>query len=182
MNINDYKPKFETALERLKEELATLRTGRTSPSVVENIMVESYGAKMPLLQLASINSPEPRQLVVQPWDASNLKAIEKAINEANLGFSVVIQEKMIRLNAPMLTEERRNEIVKNLKEILEKIKVSLRQVREKAREEIGQMEKNKEISEDEKYRSQEELDKITHEYTEKIEELGEKKKQEIMTV
>lgn len=182
MNLSDYKSQFESAITRLKEELSGLRTGRAAPSVIENILVDCYGAKMPLLQLASISAPEPRQLLVQPWDPTNLKSIEKALEIADLGFGVVIQEKIIRLNVPMLTEERRTEIVKNLKQLLEKNKVSLRQIREKVREEIIKQERDRQISEDEKYRLQEVLDKITKEYTDKIEELGDKKEREIMTV
>ena len=182
MNITDHKPQFEQTLNHFREELNTIHTGRATPSTIENIMVDSYGTKMPLLQLASISAPEPKQLVVQPWDVNNLKPIEKAINEADLGFSVVIQEKILRLTAPMLTEERRGEIVKKLKEILEQAKVSIRQTREKIREEINSEEKNKDISEDEKYKLQEELDKLTKKYTDKIEEAGEKKEEEIMTV
>ncbi len=182
MNLSDHKSQFESTLTRLKEELSGLRTGRAAPSVVENISVDCYGAKMPLLQLASISAPEPRQLLVQPWDQTNLKSIEKAIQEANLGFSVVIQEKALRLNVPMLTEERRAEIVKNLNQLLEKNKVSIRQIREKIREEITKQERDRQISEDEKYRLQEQLDKMTKEYADKIDELGEKKEREIMTI
>lgn len=182
MNLSDHKSQFESALNRLREELSGLRTGRAAPSVIENILVDCYGAKMPLLQLASISAPEPRQLLVQPWDPTNLKPIEKALEIANLGFGIIIQEKIIRLNVPMLTEERRTEIVKNLKQLLEKNKVSLRQIREKVREEIIKQERDRQISEDEKYRLQEALDKMTKEYTDKIDELGEKKEQEIMTI
>lgn len=182
MQLSTHKHQFESALKHFKEELATLNTGRATPATIENIMVESYGAKMPLLQLASINAPEPRQLVVQPWDVGNLKPIEKALQGADLGFGVAIQEKIIRLTLPMLTEERRLEITKKLKQMLEQTKVSIRQTREKIREEITREETAKQISEDEKYRLQEELDKLTHDYTDKIEEVGKKKEGEVMTV
>jgi len=182
MELNSHKPQFESALNHFKNELSSLNTGRATPATIENVMVESYGAKVPLLQVASINSPEPRQLIVQPWDANNLKPIEKALQEADLGFGIAIQEKIVRLTVPQLTEERRLEIVKKLKQMLEQTKVSLRQIREKIREEIGREESAKEISEDDKYKLQENLDKLTREYTNKIEEIGDKKEKEIMTV
>ncbi|NQU77320.1 ribosome recycling factor [Candidatus Falkowbacteria bacterium] len=182
MELSSHKNQFESALGHLKTELSSINTGRAAPAAIENIIVDSYGAKMPLLQLASINSPEPNQLVVQPWDINNLKPIEKALQEADLGFGVAIQEKIIRLTVPKLTEERRLEIVKKLKQTLEQTKISIRQIREKIREEIGQEESSKQISEDKKYKLQEDLDKLTKVYTDKIEEIGKKKETEIMTI
>lgn len=182
MELNIHQPNFESALNHLKEQLSAIHTGRATPSIIENIMVESYGTKIPLLQLASINAPEPKQLIVQPWDVSNFKSIEKALQEADLGFGIAVQEKVIRLNIPLLTAERRAEITKKVHEIVESSKVRIRQIREKIREEISQAEKNKEIPEDEKYKLFEGLDQLTREYALKIEEVGKKKEQEIMKI
>jgi len=182
MNITDHKSQFEQVLNHLHEELNSFHIGRATPATIENIVIDCYGSKMPLIQLASINVPEPKQLVVQPWDTNNIKPIEKALQEANLGFGIAVQEKVIRLNIPLLTEERRVEVVKNLKTSIEKSKIAVRQIREKIREQINIEEQNKEISEDEKYTSQENLDKMTKDYTDKINEIGDKKEQEIMTV
>ena len=182
MQTTDHKPQFEQVLNHLREELNAIHTGRATPSAIENITVDCYGSKMPMIQLASISAPEPKQLVVQPWDTNNIQPIEKALRKANLGFGIAVQEKIIRLNIPMLTEERRLEIVKNLKKSAEKAKLTIRQIREKTREQISGEEKNKQISEDEKYKFQEEIDKLTKIYTDKIEEIEKKKEEEIMTV
>ena len=182
MQTSDHKQQSEQVLNHLREELNAIHTGRATPAAIENITVDCYGSKMPMIQLASISAPEPKQLVVQPWDASNIQPIEKALREADLGFGIAVQEKIIRLNVPMLTEERRLEIVKNLKASMEKAKITIRQIREKVREQVTEEEKNKQISEDEKYKFQEEIDKLTKIYTDRIDEMGEKKEQEVMTV
>ncbi|MBU4331553.1 ribosome recycling factor [Patescibacteria group bacterium] len=180
--INKSKQEFESAISHLTQEVNGLRIGRAAPSMVENLIIEVYESKMPLVQLASINSTGPSELAVQPWDKTNLKPIEKALTQSDLGFSVVIQENIIRLTLPQLTEERRKEIIKVLHEKLERARITIRGIRDKTREEIVAIEKNKEIGEDDKYRLQEELNEVTRGYVDKIGELGKKKEVEIMTV
>lgn len=177
-----HKSEFEQALNRFTQDISTLRVGRASPAMVENLLIEVYGSKMPLIQLATINSTGSSELVIQPWDKNNLKPIEKAINESDLGFSVVPQENAVRLNLPQLTEERRQEIIKILGEKIEKGRIAVRTIRDKVREKIVKMERSREIGEDEKYQLQDELDKVTREYIDKIEEVGERKGKEIRRV
>lgn len=179
--VIQHKPQFEQAINHLNQEVNALRIGRATPAMIENLSVEAYGAKVPLIQVASINSAGSNELIVQPWDKNNLKAIEKTINGANAGFNVSPQENCLRLNLPALSEERRKEIVKGLNEKIEHGRVIIRGLRDKIKEEIQKLEKNREISEDDKYRLQEELDEMTREYNEKIDVLKKNKEREIMT-
>src|SRR3989344_6192415 len=149
--LESYKEDFEKALSHLKDELATLRVGRANPIMVENILVESYGTKMPMKQLASIAVPAARTLVIQPCDKNIIKDIEKAIIAANIGISPVNEGQQIRLTIPQLTEESRRELVKSVGEKAEKARIALRQIRDKVKEEIIKQEKDKEITEDDKY-------------------------------
>ncbi len=180
MNINDKKVLFEKAVEYAGQELAALRTNRVTPALIENIKVEVYGAKMPLTQVASINSPEARQLLVEPWDKNIIKSVEKAIETASIGLSISNEGNFLRLFMPSMTEETRKQVIKLLREKMEKARVSLRGLRDEIKEEIVQAEKNKEISEDERFKLLEDLDKMAREYTDKVGELGEKKEKEIM--
>ncbi|MFH1142868.1 MAG: ribosome recycling factor [Candidatus Uhrbacteria bacterium] len=180
--IEEAKPRFIKAVEFLQSELSTIRTGRATPALVENIMVEAYGAETPVKGLATINVPDAKTLVVDPWDKSVLKNIETAIRKADIGINPVVDSNILRLVMPEMTEENRKEMVKKMKERLEEAKVKIRAVREEARSRIGQMEKDKEISEDEKYKYQEDLDKATKEHSEKIDQIGKAKEEEIMTI
>ena len=184
--INDFivthKSEFEKAIEHLKTELAGLRTGRATPALVENLLVEAYGAKMPLNQAASISVPDPKTILVQPWDNALVQEIEKAIASSNLGLGISVKGVFIHLSVPSLTEEKRKNLVKILHEKLELARVSIRGLRDKIREGIIKKEKDKEITEDEKYRHFEELDKTTTEFNNQIKEMGERKEKEIMTV
>jgi ribosome recycling factor len=180
--INRQKAEFEKVIEFFKKELQSLRVGRATPAMLENIRAESYGVPTPIVHLASINVQDPKSLVVQPWDKNNLKAIEKAIQEADLGVTATIVNNLIRVAVSSLTEETRKEVIKKLNHKAEETKVSLRAKREKVKEEIIAKEKNKEISEDEKFKCLEELDKLIKDYNEKVKEIVKKKEEEIMTI
>ena len=179
MNLNDYKDNFEKVIEHTKQEIGTVRTNRATPALVENIMVDAYGTKTPVVQLASITSPETKQMIVQPWDKNVLKDIERAIESASLGLSVANEGMFLRIIMPPMTEETRKEIIKMLHEKLERGKISLRGVRDEIKEEINKALREKEVSEDEKFKLIEELDKTTREYSDVIDEMGEKKEEEI---
>jgi len=180
--IKKGKPDFDKAVEHFHHELSTLRTGRANSALVENVQVEVYGTKNPLKNIASITIPEAKSILIQPWDKSNLSEIEKAITNANLGLQPTNDGNNIRINLPPLTEERRKDLVKSLKQSAEECRVKIRNVREDIWKEVGKLQKDKKITEDEKYEAQEELKKVVDEYNEKVKELADKKEQEIMTV
>jgi len=180
--IADLKPGLEKIIEFFKEELAGLRTGRASVAIVENIMVDCYGSKTPLKQLAAISVTDSQGMVVQPWDKTVVKEIEKAISQSGKGLSVSVDGAIVRLAVPPMTEERRKEIVKVLKEKLEAARVAVRELRDKTREKINKLFKDKSVTEDDRYGLFEDIDKITGEYNEKIKKIQEEKEAEIMTV
>ncbi|OGY53178.1 MAG: ribosome recycling factor [Candidatus Buchananbacteria bacterium RIFCSPLOWO2_01_FULL_45_31] len=180
--LDTYKSDLEKSLENLKKELATLRVGRANPMIVENILVDAYGSKMPIKQLASITVPEARTILVQPWDKAAAKDIEKAIQAANIGINPVNEGAQIRLTVAPLTEESRKELTRSVGEKMEKTRIAVRQIRDKERDEIIKKEKNKEITEDDKFNLQKKLDEIVKEYNDKIKEISEKKEEEIMTI
>jgi ribosome recycling factor len=180
--FKDVRSRMEKALEILREDLKALRTGRASPALLEKVKVEYYGTLVPLNQLASITAPEPRLLVVRPWDASALAAIEKAILKSDLGLTPMNDGKVIRINIPRLTEERRKELVKVLSKRLEEAKIAVRNCRRDGLEQLKELQDEKLISEDEFFRAREKLDELTEEMIEKIDEIGEAKKKEIMEV
>lgn len=180
--ISDSKPKMEKAIERFQEEIGKLRTGRASSAIVENLMVEYYGSKSPLKQIASINVPEPRLIVIAPWSKDNLVDIEKAINEAGLGLNPTNDGQVVRIATPPLNEERRTELVKVLGKYAEEARVLVRQAREEAWDEIQDLEKSGELAEDDKFKGKDNLQKIVNEYNGKIEEVREKKEKEIMEI
>jgi len=165
-----------------KDELMTLRVGRANPLMVENILVQAYGSRMPIKQLASITVPEARTILIQPWDKIVTKDIEKAISEANIGLNPVNEGAQIRLTIPPLTEESRKELTKSVGEKMEKSRIVIRQIRDKVRDQVAKKEKGKEITEDDKYDLQKKLDDWIKDYNEKIKDLGEKKEKEIMTI
>ena len=181
MEISYIKDKFSKVVDHLRVEIGPIRTGRATPALIENIKVSAYdGAEeLPLIQLASITVPETRQLMIEPWDKSTLANIEKAMQGSDLGFAVSNEGSHIRLTMPLMTDEVRQKIVKLLNEKLEEARIALRQQRDKLKEEVIKQEKNNEISEDERYGLVEDLDKQIKEYTNKINEIGEKKEAEI---
>lgn len=180
--LTERKPAFDAVMDHLSKELGALRTGRASPAMVEDIKVMAYDALMDLKSVASIAVPDARSLAIQPWDKSLVQAIEKAIRDANIGLNPSVDGDTIRLTMPQMTEESRKKLAKMMKEKLEDARVSLRRVREEAREVISKREKEKAIAEDEKYKVFEELDKVTKEYVQRVEDAGAKKEEEIMTI
>lgn len=180
--MNNFKQKSDKILERLKSEISGIRTGRATPALVEDLEVDYYGTKTPLHALASISAPEPRQLVIQPWDKNAIQPIEKAIQGSSLGLNPVTDREFIRLSIPPLTQERRKELVKTLGRYLEDARIQVRREREGTLREIDALEKAKKISENEKFRHKNEIQKIVDEINKKIEEMGAAKEKEIMTV
>ena len=180
--IEKHKNDFESIEAFLKKDVSTLRIGRANPSMVENILVNSYGAKTPIQHLASISSPDARSITIQPWDKNALKDIEKGIIEAQIGLNPVNEGNLIRITLPQLTQEDRVKIVKILNQKLEQAKVKIRIIRDRAREEILHAQKNNEITEDDKYDYLKELDEYTKKQNEVIENFGINKEKEIMTI
>lgn len=181
MDLEEHKQKFDKVIDHLKIELSSIRTGRATPALIENIKVAAYegGEAMSVVQLASISVPEARQLLVEPWDKSIIKNIEKAINESDLGLSVTNEGSSLRLTVPLMTDEMRQKITKLLNEKLETARISTRGVRDKVKEDINKQEKDKEISEDEKYKLIDKLDELVKKYNDQIKEQGENKEAEI---
>jgi ribosome recycling factor len=180
--LKETKPKMEAVIEDFKRRLANVRTGRATVGLLDSVMVDYYGVPTPLNQMASVNVPEPQMLTVQPWDASQIGAIEKAINQANLGFNPSNDGKMIRLPVPPLNEERRRQLAKQVHEIAEEHKIAVRNVRHASNDSLKKMLKDKAVSEDDEHYGLEEVQKQTNTYTGKIDELAKTKEQEIMSV
>ncbi len=177
------KANLKKRLEAFKEELRKVRTGRATPSLVEDLKVEvkSYGAQLPLSQLATLSAPEPRLIVVDPWDKNTLKDIEKALLTSDLGISPVSDGNVLRLPLPELTEERRQELAKLVGKKAEEAKVALRQVRREAKEKLEKL-KDQGHSEDEIYMRLEELDELVKDFTEQLEKARDEKKEEILSL
>ncbi len=180
--LTETKPKMEAVIEDFKRRLANVRTGRATVGLLDAVMVDYYGVPTPLSQMASVNIPEPQMLTVQPWDASQISAIEKAINQSNLGFNPSNDGKMIRLPIPPLNEERRRQLAKQVHEIAEEHKIAVRNVRHSSNDSLKKMLKDKSISEDDERYGLEEVQKHTNTYVGKIDELAKTKEQEIMSV
>jgi ribosome recycling factor len=176
------KTRMKGAVQALEEDLAAIRTGRASPALVEKLQVEYYGVPTPLIQLASIGVPEPRSLLIRPFDPSTLKAIERAILASDLGLTPNNDGKAIRLNLPPLTEERRRDLVKIVRSRVEEARVSIRNVRRDSIKDLREFEHEKMISEDDLKRGEEELQKITDDFIKDINETGERKEVEVMEV
>ncbi|MFZ5390856.1 MAG: ribosome recycling factor [Patescibacteria group bacterium] len=182
LSINNYQTDFEKVVDHFKQELKLIRSGRAMPSLVENIKIEAYGTMTPLIELASISAPEPRLIVVQPWDKSIIKEVDKGLQASNLGVSPVIDGAVIRLNFPSLTEERRRETVKLLNHKLEEAKVGVRNVREQVLKDFKAAKGEGQLTEDDWFASQKELQKVVDEYNDKLKQLSIDKEKEIMTV
>ncbi|HSF80549.1 MAG TPA: ribosome recycling factor [Anaerolineales bacterium] len=172
--------RMKGAIQALEEDLGGIRTGRASPALVERLQIEYYGVLSPLIQLATISVPEPRSLLIRPFDASSLKAIERAILASDLGLNPNNDGKAVRLNLPPLTEERRRDLVKVVNNRLEEARVAARNVRRDSIRDLREFEQEKMISEDDLKRGEEELQKITDRYIEEINAIGERKEKEIL--
>jgi ribosome recycling factor len=182
MNITDFKSDFDKAIDFFKEDISGLRTGRASAAIVEDIMVEAYGTHQTLKSLASINIPDAKTVNIDPWDKSILAAVEKAVRDCGLGLSPVNTGSQVRIFLPELTSERRNELIKILHQKEEAARIALRKVREDVKEMVKSGEDNGEVGEDEKYRLEEDLDKMVKEHNDKVKEITDRKEGEINTI
>lgn len=178
--MKDAKQRMQNALDVLSDDLVGIRTGRASPALVEKLQVEYYGSELTLIQLANISVPEARQLMIRPFDGSSLKAIEKAIQASDLGLTPSNDGKVIRLNLPPLTEERRRDLVRMVNNRLEDARVAIRNIRRDTLKDLRDFEKEKMISEDELYQGEGELQDLTNEMIEQIAVIGKRKEEEIM--
>ncbi len=176
------RQRMDKSIDSLNEDFKKIRSGRANASLVEDLMVDYYGNRLPLKQLAGISVPEPRLIVVQPWDKGALSEIEKAFHKSDLMLNPNNDGKVIRISIPPLTEERRKELVKISKGKAEDVRVAIRNIRRDANEEVRTAEKNKHISEDETKKVMDEIQKVTDEYIEKINKLFDAKETEIMEV
>lgn len=182
MDYNKFEEMMKKAITHLEEEFSEVRAGRANPTILNKISVEYYGTLTPINQVAGISVPEAKLIVIQPWDQSIVKTIEKAIIEANFGINPQSDGKVIRLAFPDLTEERRKELAKEIKEIAEETKVRIRNVRREANDFFKKEEKDKNISEDDLKRSEDEIQKLTDKYNKLIDEKLDVKQKEIMTI
>jgi ribosome recycling factor len=178
----DAEDRMRGAVQALEEDLGGIRTGRASPALIERLQVEYYGTPTPLIQLASISVPEPRSLLIRPYDASSLKDIERAIQASDLGLTPNNDGKSIRLNLPPLTEERRQELVKVVNNRVEEARVAVRNVRRDSIRDLREFEQEKMISEDDQKRGEDELQKITDRLIDEINAICERKEKEILEV
>jgi ribosome recycling factor len=179
---NETKSRMEQTLKALEKQLASIRTGKASVSILDTVKVNAYGSEMPLNQVATLGAPEPSMLLVQPWDMSIISEIEKGILKADLGLNPMNDGKLIRIPIPPLSEERRKELAKKIGQLAEDGKTSIRNIRRDSNDLIKQMQKDKEISEDEEHSGLNEIQKITDDNIKKVDERAENKKKEIMTV
>lgn len=180
--VEEAKRRMEDALDAMRREFASIRTGKATPALLDTVRVDAYGSKMPINQVATVNTPEATLLVVQPFDKSLLAAIERAIMTADLGLNPANDGNIIRVPIPPLNEERRKEYVKILHKMAEEGRVSIRQARRITREELHAEIKEHDLSEDEARRREDALDKVTHDYTDKIDHLLKHKEAEILAV
>ena len=178
--MDSLKLTLEKIAADLKTEVSSLRTGRATPALVEDLMVDAYDSKQELKTIAAISTSGAREIVIQPWDKSLMQAIEKEIQASPLGLNPIADKDVIRLALPQLTEDRKKDLIKILKEKLENARIQVRRARDEAMKDIERREKSKEISEDQKFREKQEVEKTIGEGNRKIDELGENKEKEIM--
>lgn len=174
------KDKMEKAIEALRKELSRIRTGRATSALLDGIRVQYYGSQVPLNQVGSVAVPDSRQITIQPWDVKAIGEIEKAILKSELGLTPINDGKLIRINIPSLTEERRRDLVKVTKKMAEESRVALRNIRRESNEGLKVLKKEKVISEDDLFKAQDEIQKITKDFIERLDRLGEEKEKEIM--
>ena len=180
--IKETRPRMETVIEDFRRKLAAVRTGRAAVSILDNVIVDYYGTMTPLNQMASVHAPEPQMLTVQPWDQSQIGAVEKAIRGADLGLNPSNDGKLVRVPIPPLTEERRKQLAKQVHDVAEDHRTATRNVRRDANERLKKMLKDKLISEDAERDALHEIQKLTDSYIGKIDELTKSKEQELMSV
>jgi ribosome recycling factor len=180
--MTDADQRMAKAMEALRRDLNTIRTGRASPSLLDRVQVEYYGTNTPLNQLAGISVPEPRMLVVQPWDRGSIGAIEKAIQKSELGLNPSSDGQVIRLAIPALTEERRKQLVKTVHQFTEDSKVAVRNIRRDAMDHVRKLLSDKQISEDDERRAEHQVDELTKKFTDEAEKIGKAKEHEVLEV
>ncbi|MDO5689738.1 MAG: ribosome recycling factor [Tissierellia bacterium] len=180
--IKELDERLEKTIIALKEELQSIRAGRANPALVEKMMIDYYGVPTPLMQCASISVPEARLLVIQPWDASLIKEIEKEIQKSDLGITPSNDGKLIRLPFPVLTEERRRDLTKVAKKISENSKVSLRNTRRDAMDKVKKLEKENSLPEDERKTAEDEIQKLIDKYTKQVDEILKAKEDELLEI
>jgi ribosome recycling factor len=180
--VEDAKRRMEEALDAIRREFATVRTGKATPALLDTVRVDAYGSKMPLNQVATISTPDASLIVVQPFDKTLLPEVEKAIMSADLGLNPANDGNIIRVPIPPLNEERRKEFVKVLHKMAEEGRISIRHARRIVRDEIHELVKTHDIGEDEGHRREEALEKLTQDYTDKIDELLKAKEEEVMAI
>jgi ribosome recycling factor len=180
--IKEARPRMEGAVDDFRRKMATIRTGRAAVSLLDTVLVDYYGTPTPLNQMASVHAPEPQMLTVQPWDQTQISAIEKAIRAADLGLNPSNDGKLVRVPIPALTEERRRQLAKQIHDVAEDHRTAVRNVRRDSNDRLKRMLKDKAISEDAERDALEEIQKLTNTYIGKIDELSKTKEQEIMSV
>ncbi|MFH1181099.1 MAG: ribosome-recycling factor [bacterium] len=177
--VDKIKPEMDKAIGFLVQEMGKIRTGRASPSLVEDVVVDCFGQKFPLKQLAALSTPEPKQILIQPWDKSYIEGIVASLAKTGVGANAIVDKDVIRINLPFLTEEYRKELARLIAEKQEAAKKTIRHWREDSWSELQTRERAGEIREDDKFRGKDELQKLVDEYNKKADELAEKKKKEI---
>ncbi|MDH5606402.1 MAG: ribosome recycling factor [Anaerolineae bacterium] len=180
--LKEGEGRMKASLLALEEDLNTIRTGRATPALVEKLSVEYYGSPTPLMQLANISVPEPRQLLIKPFDLGSLKDIEKAIQSSDIGLTPNNDGKVIRLNLPVLTEDRRHDLTKVVSQRVEEARIAVRNIRRDSIKDLREFEEEKMISEDELKRGEESTQELTDKYINLINEMGEKKEKEVMEI
>ena len=176
------KTRMEKAVEDFRKELATIRTGRANASILDNVRVDYHGTPMPVNQLGTVTVPDPTMIVIAPWDTSAVAMIDKAIRTSDIGLNPTNDGKVVRVPVPSPTEERRRELVKHMHKMLENHRTAVRNIRRDIKEAVDKLEKDKKISQDEQKRSLDELEKVSHSETKKIEDLSAMKEKELMEV
>jgi len=176
------KTRMDKAVEDFRKEMTSTRTGRASVHMLDGVMVEAYGSQMPLNQLANVSAPEPQLITVQPWDVSQIGAIEKAIRNGDLGLNPMNDGKLVRVPVPALTEDRRKEMVKHLNRVLEEHRTAVRNIRRDGNDSIKKAMKDKKITEDEERGAMEHLQKLTDDEIKKMEEMAKGKEKEVMSI
>ena len=182
LSVNEARTHMEKAVEAIRREFTSVRTGKATPALLDTVRVDAYGSKVPINQVGAVGAPEPRLLVIQPWDKSLLKAIETGITNADLGLNPSNDGNVIRVPIPQLTEERRKDMVKLLHKLAEEGRVAIRHARQEANKDIKKKQSSHEISEDDAHRQMEQVQKLTDEYIAKIDQLLKGKEQEVMEV
>ena len=180
--VRDAQAQMDKSIEALRREFSSVRTGKASPSLLDTIRVDAYGSKMALNQVASVSTPEPRLLIVQPWDKSLMNEIEKAIRNSELGLNPANDGNIIRVPIPALNEERRRELVKHLHKLAEEGRVAVRHARQEANKDVKRRQSDHELSDDDARREMDRIQKLTDEYIAKIDQLLKSKEEEVMEV